>query len=378
MTKPTRINAIDWLRAVTMLLMLWVNDIPGVKDIPHWLHHAKFDEDMLGFSDLIFPCFLFCVGLSIPFAVENRMAKGDTKWNIFTHALWRTASLVVLGILTMNMEESGSLMQASMMVIGAFLLWNNYPAEGIWTRIALLLKVAGAGLLVGLVLWRDSQGIATERGWYGILGLIGWSYGVCMLLYLIWSRMKGVMITWAVVLILALLSHSEIIPWEYSSRVFLLPFVPSDWTLHAFTFTGVMLSVISRRGGFWGCLVLGVGCCVLGVASHQVWIISKIQATPTWLFFCLAIFLPILALFIYLFDVRRSIGVQGLLRPAATATLTCYLIPYFWYPLRGQIDFYLPDAFYSGVPGLVNSMVYALIILAVVGLLNKVGIKLKL
>lgn len=384
--KSVRVNAIDWLRAVTMFLMLFVNDIPGVKNIPHWLHHAKFDEDMLGFSDLIFPCFLFCVGLSIPFAVENRLAKGDSRWDIFAHALWRTVSLVALGILTMNMEESGSLAQASVMVGGAFLLWNLYPTGGMWKRLSTILRIAGLLLLVGLVLWRDSQGIATERGWYGILGLIGWSYGVCMLLYLLWSRFSSVVVVWAVVLLLSLLNHASFIPEAYSSRALLLSFVPSDWTLHAFCFTGVFVSAALQRAStkeskqrLLKCLLGGavVSLC-LGFVAHNFWIISKIQATPTWYFFCMAIFLPLLAVFMYLCDTKDNVNVKGLLRPAATATLTCYLIPYFWYPLRGCINIYLPDTFYSGVLGLLNSLVYVLIVLAVVGLLNKVGIKLKL
>ena len=51
--KTARIATIDVFRAITMFLMLFVNDIPGVKQIPHWLLHAKADEDMLGFSDII-------------------------------------------------------------------------------------------------------------------------------------------------------------------------------------------------------------------------------------------------------------------------------------------------------------------------------------
>lgn len=386
MTKTVRIHAIDWLRALTMLLMLFVNDIPGVKDIPHWLHHAKYDEDMLGFSDLIFPCFLFCVGLSIPFAVNNRLSKGDSRWEVFTHALWRTIALVTLGIFTMNLEESGSLMQATAMVAGAFLLLNQYPTGGKWKTIALVLRIAGVAVLVGLVLWRDGQGIPTERGWYGILGLIGWSYGVCMLLYLMWSKLWKVMTVWVVVMILAILNHSAFIPWEYASRALLLSFVPSDWTLHAFSFTGVALSVILQKLStegktiqlVRGMLVAAVVSVCLGVGAHHFWIISKVQATPTWYFFCMALFLPLLALFIYLFDIRDRVKVRGLLRPAATATLTCYLIPYFWYPVRGMIDVYLPDCFYAGILGLLNSLVYALIILAVVGVFGRIGIKLKL
>ena len=56
--KNTRIATIDVFRAITMFLMLFVNDIPGVKQIPHWLLHAEMNEDMLGFSDISFPCFL--------------------------------------------------------------------------------------------------------------------------------------------------------------------------------------------------------------------------------------------------------------------------------------------------------------------------------
>jgi len=58
-----RNTAIDLLRALTMALMLMVNDFWSVEGIPHWMHHAEWGEDMLGFSDIVFPTFLFCVGL---------------------------------------------------------------------------------------------------------------------------------------------------------------------------------------------------------------------------------------------------------------------------------------------------------------------------
>ena len=50
-----------------MLLMIWVNDFWSLKDIPKWLQHANYGEDYLGFSDVIFPLFLFLVGLELLF-----------------------------------------------------------------------------------------------------------------------------------------------------------------------------------------------------------------------------------------------------------------------------------------------------------------------
>ena len=78
--KTTRIATIDVFRAITMFLMLFVNDIPGVKQIPHWLLHAEMNEDMLGFSDIIFPCFLFVMGMSVPFAIVKRQ---ENRWNLY-------------------------------------------------------------------------------------------------------------------------------------------------------------------------------------------------------------------------------------------------------------------------------------------------------
>ena len=36
-----RIAAVDVFRALTMFLMLFVNDIPGLKNVPHWLMHGN-------------------------------------------------------------------------------------------------------------------------------------------------------------------------------------------------------------------------------------------------------------------------------------------------------------------------------------------------
>ena len=67
--------AIDMLRALTMFTMIFVNDFWKVHDVPHWLEHAVYGEDFMGLADIVFPCFLFAVGMSIPYAIERRYAK---------------------------------------------------------------------------------------------------------------------------------------------------------------------------------------------------------------------------------------------------------------------------------------------------------------
>jgi len=87
-----------------MLLMIYVNDLWSLHDIPGWLEHASADEDKLGLADVVFPAFLFIVGLSIPFAIDARIKKGNSKKKIFLHILQRTAALVIMGFFMVNLE----------------------------------------------------------------------------------------------------------------------------------------------------------------------------------------------------------------------------------------------------------------------------------
>ena len=88
-----RIASIDILRALTMVLMIWVNDFWSLTGVPKWLEHANATEDYLGFSDVIFPLFLFIVGLSIPYAIEYRIKLKESNLIIAKHILIRTFSL---------------------------------------------------------------------------------------------------------------------------------------------------------------------------------------------------------------------------------------------------------------------------------------------
>ena len=102
---PNRIFSIDVFRAITMLLMIFVNDFWSLTGIPDWLQHAKADQDFLGFSDIIFPCFLFIVGMSIPYAIRNRIGKGENNLKILAHILIRSLALLVMGLFTVNITE---------------------------------------------------------------------------------------------------------------------------------------------------------------------------------------------------------------------------------------------------------------------------------
>lgn len=386
-----RVAAVDIFRALTMFLMLFVNDIPLLKNIPHWLMHAKIKEDMLGFSDTIFPAFLFCMGMSISFAIQNRYQKGDSTLQVISHIFWRTIALIAMGLFSLNSSSiEGGLSHSwfsILMVIGFFLTWGVYPkASGSKKILFTVMKIAGVLLLASLVIYRDISENPFRTGWWGILGLIGWTYLVCAGIYLFTREniLKNA-IAWFVVVMLAIISHSDFIPKEYSIRIILLPFIPSDWTLHAFGMSGLLTSLLMQKYAdrqnpqkFLGILLaLGVSMLVFALIAHSYWIISKMQATPSWLFYCLAAFFPLFGFFYWLTDVKEKNRWFDFIKPAGTATLTCYIIPYVWYAVQQLLNVHYSEVLGSGIPGLIKSLIFSLVVVQLTGLLVKGKIKLK-
>ena len=70
--KTARILSIDALRGIVMFTMIFVNDLAGVSPtlIPWWMRHFKADGNGMTIVDLVFPAFLFLVGMSIPSALD--------------------------------------------------------------------------------------------------------------------------------------------------------------------------------------------------------------------------------------------------------------------------------------------------------------------
>ena len=100
-----RIFSIDAFRGIVILVMIFVNALAGVRDIPPWMKHMPADSDAMSFVDVVFPAFLFIVGMSIPFAINNRLAKGKTFIQLSWYILFRTMGLLVLGFFMVNTLE---------------------------------------------------------------------------------------------------------------------------------------------------------------------------------------------------------------------------------------------------------------------------------
>ncbi len=386
-----RVAAVDIFRAITMLLMLFVNDFAGMKDIPHWMHHAEMSEDMLGFSDLIFPAFLFCMGMSVPLALQSRERKGDSWMDRVIYVLQRSFALIVMGLFLLNSGGvSGGLAHhwIVLLVVSAFfLVWGVYPkCEGSKKLVVSAMKWLGVVILLGVLLYKDANGSPFKVSWWGILGLIGWTYAVCAFIYLFAKgKFKYCVAAWVATILLCVLNNSSVFPEGYSSRVLLLPFIPGGWTHHALGMSGLMCTLLMQRYAntekpqkFIAMLCsLGAVMLVFALVSHNYWIISKIFATPSWLFYCLALFFPMLALVYWLTDVKGKANWFNLIKPAGEATLTCYILPYIWYAVQQMLELSWPSVLCAGVPGLIKAFVYAIVIVLIGGLLVMAKIKLK-
>ena len=66
-----RLASIDIFRGLTMTVMIFVNELSGVKGLPWWNYHMKANVDAMTYVDMVFPFFLFIVGLSMPLAIRT-------------------------------------------------------------------------------------------------------------------------------------------------------------------------------------------------------------------------------------------------------------------------------------------------------------------
>jgi heparan-alpha-glucosaminide N-acetyltransferase len=396
MTNYNRISSIDIMRGLTLVLMLFVNDL-NMNVAPIWLGHRPAEFDGMGLADWVFPGFLFIVGMAIPFAFSKRFSSGQSLYDISRHIITRSLSLIIIGVLMLNSgrvnpELTGisKNLWALLMYLGVFLFWNDYPNKENKFFTITGFKFTGLAIFVFLILkFRSGQlenNGSLVTGWWGILGLIGWGYLVSAFTYV--------------------LCRDSILKTSLFALFFLIMNMLSDWKLLGFLdlfkpIFGIIIDgnvpFIVLTGLIGGLLIkkmpvkefkkviplfvgLGLLYLISGFILRKWFIISKIQATPSWAMICNGISFLIFILLYWIIDVRNKIRWASFLQPAGENSLTTYIAP--------DILYYL--IWSSGIPVLIykesheplivvaGSLAWALLMVGLTALLARLKIKLRI
>src|ERR1700691_4708065 len=133
-----RLLSLDVVRGITIAFMIMVNNNGGPGSW-RFMNHAVWNG--LTPTDLVFPTFVFVVGVSVVFAFDARLARGATRAHLAWHTVQRAAILFLLGIVVnsfpffqlQHMRFYGVLQRIAVcyLVVGLFYLWDNRA----WTKV---------------------------------------------------------------------------------------------------------------------------------------------------------------------------------------------------------------------------------------------------
>ena len=390
MKLPLRIQSIDVLRAITMFLMIFVNDVAGVNQIPEWIGHTAADFDGLGFSDVIFPAFLFIVGLSLPFAIQNRRQKGDSIFAISLYILLRSSALIIMGLFHVNLESYNSELAGLskpvytiLLTTSFFLIWLAYPKQLSGT-IKYGFITLGIVILLGLGYLYKGGSLANPKGlephWWGILGLIGWAYLFAAFTYLL---TQGKVI-W---LLIAFIIYSLINVTTHVGLLHVNLWRIGDASSITLMMGGAVMATVyqslitaKQENKLWSLLIIVTFLCIVFgfVIRPFAGGISKIYSTPAWVFICMGITMLAFQRMIYIVDVKGKQYWFGWIKPAGTSTLTCYLMPYLFYSILSLLHIDYPTFFNYGTGGIIRSFLVAFLMIRIVALMEKYSLRLKI
>ena len=141
-----RLLSLDVFRGLTVAAMVLVNNPGSWAHIYAPLRHA--DWHGVTPTDLVFPFFLFIVGVTIPFALGPRLAGGEPRSRLAARALRRAAVIFALGLLLhaipsfdlANIRIPGVLQRIAVCYLAAALcfLWTGARARAAIAAAALL------------------------------------------------------------------------------------------------------------------------------------------------------------------------------------------------------------------------------------------------
>ena len=396
MTNQSRILSIDIMRGLTLLLMLFVNDL-NMNVAPAFMGHTDADFDGMGLADWVFPGFLFIAGMSIPFAITNRISKGLTQTDNIKHILYRTVSLIVIGILMLNTsrvdpELTGisKNLWALLMYFAVFLVWNNYRSKDEKPFTVTGFRLAGVGLLIILIFKFKSGQPENDgsliTGWWGILGLIGWGYLAAALTYIL-CRNSLLLTALAAALFLGLniLASLGLSTFLDPARPLLGVIIDGNvpFIVISGTFVGLMLKNSAGTGNktlIRNLVISGVLSLAAGFLLREWFILSKIKATPSWGLVCTGISVLVFTIIYVISDVFGKTGWAEFFRPAGENSLTTYLVPNILYHLIWMgglpVFFYKQSQILPIVIG--GSIIWAILMVWLSAFLKRLGISLKL
>ena len=427
-----RVASVDALRGLTIFTMVFVNDMGPAA--PSFLHHIEPPRaDGMTLADLVFPSFLFIVGVSIPLAFESARNAGASRWSQVLHILGRTASLLLMGVINLNYENDKTLggdRWGLLAFVSLILAWCSIPREpGRRRQVFIGLKALGVvGLITALAIFRNwpedpehlkggdllfyghfDNWVWLRTGWWGILGLIGWAYlTVSLLNLLLGRRREWLMGAMALLMTMHLASHNggffdrlDDKPWLGPARgVFGALEGTFQWiesyvglgdalgSLAAVSMAGCLLGSILRRDSSvashkdrlaWASTLVA-GLFLAGAVTDTFEGINKIGATPTWCFFSAGIAGTVWILLYLIMDVARFQGWAFVFRPAGANPLLAYFLHPITVWVVGLTGLSILDYTGSKDPWVVvgGSAGMALFVCLAAGLFARLGLRVRL
>lgn len=348
-TTSTRVVSIDIFRGITMAVMIFVNDLDSVHGLSKWTYHMPARVNAMTYVDMVFPAFLFIVGMSLPLAVRQRLRRVPSVGRLWLHIVLRSLALLVMGLILANVDHCDrSRMHLApdlwgmIGLIGAILLWNVYGDRN--PRLVAVLRWTGAALIVfDFAIFRRS--VPGGEAWIQfsypeILGLIGLTYFAVCLLYVPTRRWRLAPVAWLVILVAY--NAACIARWIPLDHVTLYEWPFGNGAMPSLVMAGIVTSLIFLDGDralrpaqkmALGTM-MGILCFIAGWYLRPLGI-SKIRATPTWALWTVAACCVLFTLLYWLCDVKKHTRWAWIIRPAGSNTLLTYLIPDLYYFLAG-------------------------------------------
>src|SRR5215475_3223928 len=127
----SRVLSVDVLRGITIAFMILVNDPGDWSHTYEQLDHAAWNGWTL--TDLVFPTFLFVVGISIILSLYSRLQRGESRRDLAIHTFRRAVTIFIV---------------AMMINLIPYFRFGHLRIYGVLSRIALCYLIGGLICLV--------------------------------------------------------------------------------------------------------------------------------------------------------------------------------------------------------------------------------------